>query len=64
MGNISLRHGELQVRFIINNIHGSDVVLTREEAVTLRYQLDLALRQNGDTDPKPKPTKKLVTVTK
>ena len=64
MANPSMKHGALQVKFIINNAYGNDVVLTREEAVTLRYQLDLALRQHGDTAPKPKATKPLVKVTK
>jgi hypothetical protein len=70
MGTYSNYHGCLFVRFTINNIHGSDVVLTREEAVSLYRQLGIALQQNAEVNPLDKDEKKTtkaatkVTVTK
>lgn len=71
MGTYSNYHGCLFVRYHINNIHGSDVVLTREEALSLYNQLGIALQQNVDVPPLKPPTTKVkddkgvkVTVTK
>jgi hypothetical protein len=46
MGTYSNYHGCLFVKFHINNVNGSDVVLTREEALSLYRQLEIALQQN------------------
>jgi hypothetical protein len=70
MGTYLNYHGCLFVKFHINNVNGNDVVLTREEALSLYRQLEIALQQNVDPRKPPKKAAKdvkpatTVTVTK
>jgi hypothetical protein len=58
MGTYANYHGCLFVKFHINNVNGNDVVLTREEALSLYRQLGVALQQNDEPGVIPKPKKK------